>query len=56
MTTADYSQTCSCGHRIEEGDLVGKVDGEWVCESCVEDNGGEDPPRSRRARHARPRR
>lgn len=43
MIEARYGGKCpGCGERIEEGDSIGVVDGEWVCESCVEDAGGED--------------
>lgn len=43
MIVAEFSQKCSgCGEEIGEGDRIGRVDGDWVCEACVEDAGGED--------------
>lgn len=43
MIDACYSEKCpGCGEWIHEGDPIGVVDGEWCCESCVEDAGGED--------------
>ena len=43
MIAAKYDGKCpGCGEPIEEGDRIGCVDGDWCCESCVEDAGGED--------------
>lgn len=42
MIEARFAKTCDCGEQILEGDDIGKVDGEWVCADCVDDNGGED--------------
>lgn len=39
---ATYDSRCPCGNYIEAGDEIGLVDGQWVCEHCVEENGGED--------------
>ena len=49
MIEANWPMKCpGCGERVLEGDTIGKVDDEWVCESCVEDAGGEDASRLRR--------
>jgi hypothetical protein len=53
MIAANHAQTCSCGQQIEPDDRIGKVDGEWVCATCVEDAGGEDPPRRQPRRDRR---
>lgn len=46
MIAANYRKKCpGCGEQIEEGDQIGKVDGDWVCADCVEECGGEDMPR-----------
>ncbi len=43
MISARYDGKCpGCGEQICEGDRIGRVDGDWVCENCVEDAGGED--------------
>jgi formylmethanofuran dehydrogenase subunit E len=43
VITARYEEKCpGCGEIIAPGDAIGFVDEEWVCESCVEDAGGED--------------
>lgn len=43
MIDARFSGKCpGCGEHIAEGDRIGLVDGDWVCETCVEDSGGED--------------
>jgi hypothetical protein len=43
MIHAGYAQKCGgCGEDIEVGDTIGMVEGEWVCENCVDDAGGED--------------
>lgn len=43
MITAEHDSKCpGCGEPIAEGDQIGRVDGDWVCESCVDDAGGED--------------
>ncbi|HVL39897.1 MAG TPA: hypothetical protein VM328_10955 [Fimbriimonadaceae bacterium] len=34
VIAARYPGRCNCGEPIEEGDLIGLVDGEWVCEEC----------------------
>lgn len=39
MIIAAYNGKCSCGKPIDEGDLIGLVDGEWVCEECAGENG-----------------
>lgn len=36
------SRCGGCDEQIREGDSIGVVDGEWVCEECVKDAGGED--------------
>jgi hypothetical protein len=41
---ARFENRCACGRTIREGDNIGLVDGEWVCEECVDGaDGGEDP-------------
>lgn len=43
MIHARFDGRCkACGMDIEEGDLIGLVDGEWCCQDCVEEY-GEDP-------------
>ena len=43
MIPARFWKRCpGCDELIEEGDLIGIVDGEWVCAACVHDAGGED--------------
>ena len=43
MISAKWASKCpGCGELIEEGDRIGRVEGDWCCEVCVEDNGGED--------------
>jgi formylmethanofuran dehydrogenase subunit E len=43
MTDAKFDSRCpACDEPIHEGDRIGVVDGEWLCEECVEDAGGED--------------
>jgi formylmethanofuran dehydrogenase subunit E len=43
MIEAKWDKKCpGCGESIYEGDKIGIVDGDWVCESCVDDSGGED--------------
>lgn len=43
MIVAGFDSRCpGCGEQIWEGDEIGLVDGEWVCETCTEDAGGED--------------
>lgn len=43
MITAGYASRCpDCDGPILEGDDIGLVEGEWVCESCVEDAGGSE--------------
>jgi formylmethanofuran dehydrogenase subunit E len=43
MIAANFDSRCpDCNEPIEEGDLVGKVDGRWVCEACVDWADGED--------------
>lgn len=43
MIRATFDSMCpGCGNVIEEGDEIGRLDGEWCCEVCVEDAGGED--------------
>ena len=43
MTLAEFPKKCpGCGEYIEEGDVIGVVDGEWVCEACLEEAGDED--------------
>jgi hypothetical protein len=38
MIPARYSGKCAgCGEAIAEGELIGRVDGDWVCETCVDD-------------------
>lgn len=47
MITARYDEKCpGCGGDIHAGDAIGKVDGDWCCESCVDEMGedGEDHP------------
>jgi hypothetical protein len=44
MIDAGYRSTCACGHQIEEGDPIGQVDGEWVCEDCVASMGEDELP------------
>lgn len=42
MIQARYTTKCpGCGERIEEGENIGMVDGDWCCEMCVTDNHGE---------------
>lgn len=44
MITAQYETKCpGCGEWIEYGESIGRVDGEWICQPCVDDAGGEDP-------------
>jgi hypothetical protein len=43
MIEARYPKKCpGCGDQIDEGDDIGMVEGEWVCEDCVDANEGED--------------
>jgi hypothetical protein len=42
VISAGYEGRCSCGKAIHEGDPIGKVDGEWCCQDCVDEMGGED--------------
>lgn len=43
MIPARFSKKCpGCGERIEEGDEIGKVDGDWCCEECVDAHGEDD--------------
>lgn len=43
MIPARYPGKCpGCGERIEEGDLIGKVDGDWCCEGCLDANGEDN--------------
>lgn len=44
MIVAEFDSKCpGCGEPIVgELDEIGRVDGEWVCGSCVQDAGGED--------------
>ncbi len=43
MIQARHSSRCGgCEIAIEEGDMIGKVDGEWCCELCVVSAGGDD--------------
>lgn len=40
MIAARFDGKCpSCEKRIDEGDQIGLVDGEWCCEECVEEHG-----------------
>ena len=49
MIEARYDGECpSCPEAILEGSSIGRVHGQWVCEFCVEENGGEDKPRPRK--------
>jgi hypothetical protein len=44
MKRAFYSGKCpGCGGDIEEGESIGKVDGDWCCADCVDEH-GEDAP------------
>ncbi len=50
MIQARFSNRCpGCGEDICEGDIIGKVDGEWCCEVCVESAGGDDFERAQPA-------
>lgn len=44
MIVAQFDSKCpGCGEPIVgELDAVGRVEGEWCCEACVENTGGED--------------
>lgn len=43
MIFAQWPKKCpGCGDEIDEGDLIGLVDSEWVCSECVDSAGGED--------------
>lgn len=34
-TTAQYRSRCwNCERRIHEGDEIGSLDGEWICQRC----------------------
>jgi len=45
VISARYRTKCpGCSETIEEGDPIGRVDGEWVCEDCADGAGGEDFP------------
>ena len=40
---ARYGSKCpGCGERIEEGDDIGLVDGDWCCSECVDECGEDD--------------
>lgn len=46
VVKAQHAGRCGgCDEPIHEGDEIGVVDGEWVCEACVVDAGGEDNER-----------
>ena len=43
MIRAQYSGKCpGCGEPIAEGDYIGKVDGDWRCEECVDEHGEDE--------------
>jgi formylmethanofuran dehydrogenase subunit E len=43
VIAARFTAKCpGCGERIHEDDQIGRVDGDWVCEACVDEAGGED--------------
>ena len=45
MISARYSGKCpGCGDPIEEGDTIGRVDGDWCCEGCLQEHGEDDDP------------
>lgn len=40
MVTATYDSRCGlCDGMIEEGEPIGRVDGEWCCEDCIAESG-----------------
>ncbi len=50
MIQARHDSRCGgCENAIEAGDMIGKVDGEWCCEVCVESAGGDDFERAQPA-------
>ncbi len=50
MIQARYGNRCpGCGEWIEQGDMIGKVDGAYSCEVCVESAGGDDFDRAQPA-------
>lgn len=43
MISARFDGKCKCCEmEISEGDQIGRVDGEWCCESCVEEHGEDE--------------
>jgi hypothetical protein len=40
---AGFESACACcGEWIIEGEAIGKLDGEWCCQVCIDEAGGED--------------
>jgi hypothetical protein len=40
LITASYAGKCpGCGEPITEGDNIGRVDGDWCCADCVDEQG-----------------
>lgn len=40
MIRASFHSECKCCERkIEPGERIGLVDGEWCCEECVDEHG-----------------
>jgi hypothetical protein len=43
MIRARFETECNaCERVIAEGDLIGRVDGEWCCEDCVREHGEDE--------------
>lgn len=43
MIRARFEIECkACERPIEEGELVGRVDGLWCCEQCVAEHGEDE--------------
>lgn len=44
QTDAGYPSRCpECGISTREGDPVGLVEGDWLCNDCYDDGPGDDP-------------
>jgi hypothetical protein len=43
MIVAEFESECpSCGERIEPGDQIGLVEGDWSCDQCVSEFGEDE--------------
>lgn len=43
MIRARFESECkACERVIEEGELIGQVDGDWCCEECVREHGDDE--------------